>query len=183
MVIYIYGYREFVKGFCYFWMGVFYSVLFFIEIVFDYLIDFFYDLDVMDILIMVSIVVYCFRVLIVRLCCKFVYEIIFFIFEEFFFFLGFLLGIIGIMYFVNMLIIILVVISYLIVFYLKLSIVMLSVVVFCLIGSIYFFLVSNVNYNLFILFVFCIYFVFELVIDMYFLRFFLIEFWKIFIFL
>lgn len=86
MVIYIYGYREFVKGFCYFWMGVFYSVLFFIEIVFDYLIDFFYDLDVMDILIMVSIVVYCFRVLIVRLCCKLFMKLFFLYLKSFFFF-------------------------------------------------------------------------------------------------
>lgn len=183
MATYIYGYREFAKGFCHLWMGVLYSVLSFTEIAFDHPIDSLHDLDATDILIMASTAVHCFRALIVRLCCKPAYETTFLTSEEFFLLLGFLSGTTGTMHFANMLTIILAVTSHLIAFHLKSSIVMLSAVALCLTGSIYFFPASNVNYNPFILSAFCIHLAFESVIDMYFSRLSLIESWKTFIFL
>lgn len=110
------------------------------------------------------------------------YELIFFIFEECLFLFGFFLGVIGILYFGSMVIIIFVVIMYLMVFYMKFSIFFLSVSCLCFLGSIYFFFVSGVSYNLFILLVFIVYFFFELLVDIYFFRLSFLEIWKKFIF-
>ena len=182
LATYMYGYKEFGKGFSHFWMGVLYSVLSFTEIAFDHPIDSLHDLDATDILIMASTGIHCFRALIVRLCGTPTYKSIFVTTEEFLFLLGFLCGTTGTMHFGSMLTIILAVATHLIAFHMKSSIVLLSAVVLCLFGSVYFFPASDVNYNPFILSAFLVHLAFESVIDIYFSRLSLLETWKKFIF-
>ncbi|XP_074609768.1 transmembrane protein 168-like [Acropora palmata] len=181
IVTYIYGYKEFAKGFYHLWMGVLYSVLSFTEIAFDHPVDSLHDLDSTDILIIASAVVHCFKALIVRLCCKPNYESVFLTCEEFLFLLGFLSGSAVTMHFGNMLTICFAVIAHLVAFHMKSSIVMLSAVVFCIFGSIYFFPANDITYDPFILLAFIVHLAFESLIDIYFCRLSLIETWKTFI--
>ena len=182
LATYMYGYKEFGKGFSHFWMGVLYSVLSFTEIAFDHPIDSLHDLDATDILIMAGTGIHCFRALIVRICGTPTYNSVFVTTEEFLLLLGFLSGSTGTLHFGNMVTIVLAVIAHLIAFHMKSSIVLLSAVVLCLFGSVYFFPASDVNYNPFILSAFLVHLSFESVIDIYFSRLSLLETWKKFIF-
>ena len=182
LATYMYGFKEFGKGFSHFWMGVLYSVLSFTEIAFDHPIDSFHDLDATDILIMSSTGIHCFGALIVRMCDTPTYKSIFVTTEEFVFLLGFLAGTTGTMHFGSMLTIILAVTTHLIAFHMKSNIVLLSAVVLCLFGSVYFFPASDVNYNPCILSAFLVHLAFESVIDIYFSRLSLLETWEKFIF-
>ena len=179
---YIYGYKEFGRGFSHFWMGVLFSVLSFTEIAFDHPIDSLHDLDVTDILIMASTGLHCFRALTVRICSSPTYESIFLTTEECLFLLGFLSGTTGTMHFGSMLTIILAVTVHLIAFHMKSSIALLSAGCLCLLGSMFFFPASGVNYNPYILSAFVVHLSFESLIDIYFSRLSLLETWKKFIF-
>lgn len=182
LATYIYGYREFSKGYSHFWMGVLYSVLSFTEIAFDHPIDSLHDLDATDILIMSSTGVHCFRAVVIRTCSTTTYQSTFVTTEEFLFLLGFLSGTTGTMHFGSMLTIILAVTVHLIAFHMKSSIVVLSAVALCVLGSVYFFPASDVNYNPYILSAFIVHLAFESLIDIYFSRLSLLETWKKFIF-
>ena len=179
---YLYGYRDFGRGFIHLWMGVLFSVLSFTEIAFDHLIDSLHDLDVTDILIMGSTGVHCFKVLVERICSSPVYESIFLTLEECLFLLGFLSGATGTLHFGSMLTIILAVTMHLVAFHMKSSISLLSAICLCLLGSVYFFPASDVSYNPYILSAFIIHLSFESLVDIYFSRLSLLERWRKFIF-
>ncbi|KAJ7331216.1 hypothetical protein OS493_019998 [Desmophyllum pertusum] len=132
---YLYGYRDFGRGFGYLWMGVLFSVLSFTEIAFDHLIDSLHDLDVTDILIMASTGVNCFKVLTERICSSPAYESMFLATEECLFLLGFLSGTTGTMHFGNMLTIIAAVTIHLMAFHMKSSSSLLSAFCLCFLGS------------------------------------------------
>ncbi|KAL9959547.1 hypothetical protein ACROYT_G032878 [Oculina patagonica] len=182
LATYLYGYRDFGRGFSYLWMGVLFSVLSFTEIAFDHLIDSLHDLDVTDILIMASTGVHCFKVLSKRICSSPAYESKFLTTEECLFLLGFLSGTTGTMHFGSMLTIIVAVTIHLMAFHMKSSISLLSAICLCFLGSVYFFPASDVNYNPYILSAFTVHLSFESLVDIYFSRLSLLETWKKFIF-
>ena len=179
---YLYGYKEFGKGFSHLWMGVLFSVLSFTEIAFDHPIDSLHDLDATDILIMTSTAVHCFRALTLRICGTPVYESIFLSTEECLYLLGFLSGTTGTMHFGSMLTIIVAVTVHLMAFHMKSSVALLSACCLCFLGGLYFFPASDVHYNPYILSSFIVHLSFESIIDIYFSRLSLLETWKKFIF-
>lgn len=182
LVAYLYGYRDFARGFCHLWIGFLFSVMSFTEIAFDHLIDSLHDLDSTDILIMTSTGVHCFRILSERICTSPTYESKFMTTEEFLLLLGFLSGSTGTMYFGSMLTIISAVMMHLMAFHMKSSVSLLSAALLCFFGGAYYFPASEVNYNPYNLSAFIIYLSFESLVDIYFSRLSLLETWKKFIF-
>lgn len=178
LVTYLYGYKDFSRGFSQFWIGVVFSVLSFTEIAYDHLMVSLEDLDLTDILVLASVGIYCFRILMERICNLITYEASCITSEEFLLLLGFVVGSTGTAQFGSILVISLGLAVHLLAFNLKSSFCLLSSIVFCAISGTYFFKAAKQKCNPFCISAFAIQMTFSAILDLYFSKLSLLESWK-----